>query len=162
MHLEGPFISSARLGAHPAHNLEPRGEALGRVGALPALRMITLAPELDGALEAVAQLGVRGVAVSLGHTDATLEQAQAAVSAGARMFTHTFNAMAPLDHRNPPAAAAAMLPSRAWAAVIADGVHVHPALLRLLHLGRGPGRIWLTADLVAIGAADGASPLGSA
>jgi N-acetylglucosamine-6-phosphate deacetylase len=162
MHLEGPFISSARLGAHPAHNLEPRGEALERVAALPALRMITLAPELEGALEAVAQLGVRGVAVSLGHTDATLEQAQAAVSAGARMFTHTFNAMAPLDHRNPPAAAAAMLPSPAWAAVIADGVHVHPAMLRLLFLARGAGGICLTTDRVATGTVSGASPLAAA
>jgi len=162
MHLEGPFISAARLGAHPAHNLEPRGAALERVAALPGLRMITLAPELNGALEAVADLSARGVTVSLGHTDASLEQAQAAVAAGARMFTHTFNAMAPLDHRNPTAAAAAMLPSRAWAAVIADGVHVHPAILRLLYLGRGAGGICLTTDRVAIGAADGASPLGSA
>jgi N-acetylglucosamine-6-phosphate deacetylase len=162
MHLEGPFISSARLGAHPAHNLVPRGEALERVAALPALRMITLAPELDGALEAVAQLSVRGIAMSLGHTDATLEQAQAAVGAGARMFTHTFNAMAPLDHRNPPAAAAAMLPSPAWAAVIADGVHVHPAMLRLLFLARGAGGICLTTDRVATGTVSGASPLAAA
>jgi N-acetylglucosamine-6-phosphate deacetylase len=162
MHLEGPFISAARLGAHPALNLEPRGEALERVAALPALRMITLAPELDGALEAVTRLGARGIAVSLGHTDASLEQAQAAVAAGARMFTHTFNAMAPLDHRHPGAAAAAMLPSRAWAAVIADGVHVHPAMLRLLYLARGAGGICLTTDRVATGAAGGASPLASA
>jgi N-acetylglucosamine-6-phosphate deacetylase len=162
MHLEGPFISRARLGAHPALNLEPRGEALERVAALPALRMITLAPELDGALEAVARLSARGIAVSLGHTDASLEQAQAAVAAGARMFTHTFNAMAPLDHRHPGAAMAAMLPSRAWAAVIADGVHVHPAMLRLLYLARGAGGICLTTDRVANGAADGASPLASA
>ncbi len=162
MHLEGPFISAARLGAHPALNLEPRGEALERVAALPALRMITLAPELDGALEAVARLSARGIAVSLGHTDASLEQAQAAVAAGARMFTHTFNAMAPLDHRHPGAAAAAMLPSRAWAAVIADGVHVHPAMLRLLYLARGAGGICLTTDRVATGAAGGASPLASA
>ena len=162
MHLEGPFISAARLGAHPALNLEPRGAALERVAALPALRMITLAPELDGALEAVADLSARGVAVSLGHTDASLEQAQAAVAAGARMFTHTFNAMAPLNHRHPGAAAAAMLPSRAWAAVIADGVHVHPAMLRLLYRARGAGGICLTTDRVATGATAGASPLAAA
>jgi N-acetylglucosamine-6-phosphate deacetylase len=162
MHLEGPFISAARLGAHPALTLEPRGEALERVAALPALRMITLAPELDGALEAVARLSARGVAVSLGHTDASLEQAQAAVAAGARMFTHTFNAMAPLDHRHPTAAAAAMLPSRARAAVIADGLHVHPAMLRLLYLARGAGGICLTTDRVATDAAARASPLASA
>ncbi len=158
MHLEGPFISAARLGAHPALNLEPRGAALERVAALPALRMITLAPELDGALEAVALLGARGAAVALGHTDASLEQAQAAVAAGARMFTHTFNAMAPLNHRHPGAAVAAMLPSRAWAAVIADEVHVHPAMLRLLYRARGAAGICLTTDR----AATGASPLAAA
>ncbi|HEY2524995.1 MAG TPA: amidohydrolase family protein, partial [Candidatus Binataceae bacterium] len=139
MHLEGPFIAAARRGAHPANNLEPRGAALECVESLPALRMVTLAPELEGALEAIARLGARGIAVSLGHTDASLEQAEAAVGAGARMFTHTFNAMAPLDYRKPGAAAAAMLPSRACAAVIADGIHVHPAMLRLLLLARGAG-----------------------
>jgi N-acetylglucosamine-6-phosphate deacetylase len=162
MHLEGPFISAARLGAHPPLNLEPRGAALERVAALPALRMITLAPELDGALGAVAGLSARGVAVSLGHTDASLEQAQAAVAAGARMFTHTFNAMAPLNHRHPGAAAAAMLPSRAWAAVIADGVHVHPEMLRLLYRARGAAGICLTSDRVATGATAGTSPLAAA
>jgi N-acetylglucosamine-6-phosphate deacetylase len=159
MHLEGPFISAARLGAHPPLNLEPRGVALERIAALPALRMITLAPELDGALEAVAELSARGVAVSLGHTDASLEQTQAAVAAGARMFTHTFNAMAPLNHRHPGAAAAAMLPSRAWAAVIADGVHVHPEVLRLLYRARSAAGICLTSDRVATGATADASPL---
>lgn len=163
MHLEGPFISPARLGAHPPLNLAPRGAALERVGALPGLRMVTMAPELDGGLEAVAWLGARGIAVSLGHTDASLEQAQAAVAAGARMFTHTFNAMAPPHHRRPGAAAAAMLPSRAMAAVIADGVHVHPEMLRLLYRARGAGGLCLTSDRVAIGGtAAGSSPLAGA
>ncbi len=149
MHLEGPFISAKRRGAHPAHNLEPRGDALARVMALSALRMITLAPELPGSFEAIAAFAAHGVAVALGHTDATLEQAEAGVAAGARMFTHTFNAMAPLDHRRPTAATAAMLPSPALAAVIADGVHVHPAMLRLLLRARGAGGICLTSDRVA-------------
>jgi N-acetylglucosamine-6-phosphate deacetylase len=162
MHLEGPFISPVRLGAHPAHHLEPRGDALARVLALPVLRMITLAPELPGALEALAELNARGVAVSLGHTDASLAQAEAAIAAGARMFTHTFNAMAPLDHRRPSTAAAAMLPSPARAAVIADGVHVHPAMLRLLYLARGASGICLTTDRVAVGAAAGGSALAAA
>src|ERR1700730_2928429 len=158
MHLEGPFISAARLGAHPPLNLEPRGTALERVAALPALRMITLAPELDGALEALAELSARGVTVSLGHTDASLEQAQAAVAAGARMFTHTFNAMAPLNHRHPRAAAAPLLPSPASGAAIADGVHVHPEMLRLLYRARGAAGICLTSDR----AATDASPLAAA
>lgn len=149
MHLEGPFISSVRLGAHPAHNLEPLGDALDRVISLPALRMITIAPELAGALAAITAFSARGVAVSLGHTNASLEQAEAAVSAGARMFTHTFNAMASMDHRRPSVTAAAMLPSNAFAAVIADGFHVHPAMLRLLFLARGARGICLTTDRVA-------------
>ncbi len=149
MHLEGPFISAKRLGAHPPRNLEPRADAIARVMALPALRMITLAPELPGAFEAIAAFVARGVAVAIGHTDATLEKAEAAVAAGARMFTHTFNAMAPLGHRLPTAANAAMLPSSAFAAVIADGVHVHPAMLRLLLRARGAGGICLTSDRVA-------------
>ena len=153
MHLEGPFISAKRLGAHPAHNLEPRGDALGRVMSLPALRMITLAPELAGAVEAIAAFAERGVAVALGHTDATLVQADAGVAAGARMFTHTFNAMAPLDHRRPTVTTAAMLPSTAFAAVIADGVHVHPAMLRLLFRARGAAGICLTSDRVAFDSA---------
>lgn len=159
MHLEGPFISPARLGAHPPLNLAPRREALERVAALGGLRMVTLAPELDGALAAIAMLAARGVAVALGHTDATLEQAQAAVAAGARMFTHTFNAMAPIHHRRPGAAAAAMLPSHALAAIIADGVHVHPEMLRLLYRARGAAGVCLTTDRVATSGAAEASPL---
>lgn len=162
MHLEGPFISPARLGAHPPLALAPRGEALEHVAALSALRMVTLAPELDGALDAIARLGARGVAAALGHTDATLEQAQTAVAAGARMFTHTFNAMAPIHHRRPGAAAAAMLPSHAFAAVIADGVHVHPEMLRLLYRARGAAGICLTTDRVAVGGEPGASLLAGA
>jgi N-acetylglucosamine-6-phosphate deacetylase len=152
LHLEGPFISARRLGAHPQYNLEPQGAALERVCALPALRMVTLAPELEGALEAISTLVRRGVTVSIGHTEATFEQARAAVDAGARMFTHIYNAMAPLHHRRPGVAAAAMIPSPAAAAVIADGVHVHPVMLRLLLMTRGAGGICLTTDRVAAGA----------
>jgi N-acetylglucosamine-6-phosphate deacetylase len=162
MHLEGPFISPARLGAHPPLNLSPRGTALERAAALAGLRMVTLAPELDGALEAISRLDTNGIAVSLGHSNATLEQAQAAVAAGARMFTHTFNAMAPLHHRRPGIAAAAMLPSRALAAVIADGVHVHPEMLRLLYRARGAAGICLTTDRVATDGTSDSSPLAGA
>jgi N-acetylglucosamine-6-phosphate deacetylase len=162
MHLEGPFISPARLGAHPPLNLPPRGAALERVAALAGLRMVTLAPELDGALDAISRLNASGVAVSLGHSAATLEQAQAAVAAGARMFTHTFNAMAPMYHRRPGIATAAVLPSRALAAVIADSVHVHPEMLRLLYRARGAGGICLTTDRVATGGAAPASALAGA
>jgi N-acetylglucosamine-6-phosphate deacetylase len=156
MHLEGPFISPARLGAHPKLNLAPAGDALERVLALSALKLITLAPELDGARAAIAKFAARGVAVSMGHTDATLDEARAGIAAGARMFTHTFNAMRPLRHRDPGAVGAALLPSDAFAAVIPDAVHVHPEVLRLLWRARGRDGIILVTDKVAL-AGTGAS-----
>jgi len=150
MHLEGPFISSVRLGAHPPLNLLPEGEPLERVLQLETLRLITLAPELEGALEAIPKFTARGVSVSLGHSDATCQEAAAAVDAGARMFTHVFNAMRPLHHRDPGIAAAALLPSTAYAAVIPDGVHVDPLMVRLLLHSRTQRGMILTPDRVAL------------
>ena len=154
MHLEGPFISPARLGVHPGFNLEPRDETLEQILALERLRLITLAPELDGALAAIQRMAARGVAVSIGHSDASLEQARVGVAAGARMFTHLFNAMRPLHHRDPGVAAAAMLPSAALAALIPDGVHVHPEMLRLVYRTRGAEGMLITTDKVALAGAD--------
>jgi len=150
MHLEGPFISPLRLGAHFALNLEPRGEPLELVLAMRALRLITLAPELPGGIDAIRRLTARAVVVSIGHTNATLEEANAAVAAGARMFTHLFNAMRPLNHRDPGVVAAALAPSPALAAIIPDGVHVHPAMLRLACRARGIDGIILVTDKVAL------------
>ncbi len=150
MHLEGPFISPLRLGAHPTLNLEPLGDAFERVLAMRALRLITLAPELPGGIDAIRRLTARAVVVSIGHTNATLEEADAAVAAGARMFTHLFNAMRPLNHRDPGVVAAALAPSPALAAIIPDGVHVHPAMLRLAFRARGIGGIFLVTDKVAL------------
>ncbi len=150
MHLEGPFISPLRLGAHPALNLAPRGEAFERVLAMRALRLITLAPELPGALDAIRRLTARGVVISNGHTNATLDEANAAIAAGARMFTHLFNAMRPLNHRDPGVIAAALAPSPAFAAIIPDGVHVHPAILRLVFSARGKDGMILVTDKVAL------------
>lgn len=150
MHLEGPFISPLRLGAHPALNLEPRADAFERVLAMRALRLITLAPELPGGFDAIRRLTARAVVVSIGHTNATLEEANAAIAAGARMFTHLFNAMRPLNHRDPGVVAAALAPSPALAAIIPDGVHVHPAILRLACRARGIDGIILVTDKVAL------------
>ncbi len=150
MHLEGPFISPLRLGAHPALNLEPRGDAFDRVLAMRALRLITLAPELPGALDAIRRLTARGVVVSMGHTNATLDEANAGIDAGARMFTHLFNAMRPLNHRDPGVIACALAPSAAIAAIIPDNVHVHPAILRLAFDARGRGGLILVTDKVAL------------
>ncbi|HEY9158797.1 MAG TPA: N-acetylglucosamine-6-phosphate deacetylase [Candidatus Binatus sp.] len=156
MHLEGPFISPLRLGAHPALNLEPRADAFDRVLAMRALRLLTLAPELPGALDAIRRLTARAVVVSIGHTNATLEQANAAIAAGARMFTHLFNAMRPLNHRDPGVVAAALAPSPAFAAIIPDGVHVHPAILRLACRARGIAGMILVTDKVALAKASAA------
>ena len=150
MHLEGPFISPLRLGAHPPLNLDPRGEPFDTVLAMDALRLITLAPELPGALEAMTRLTARGVIVSIGHTNATLDEANAGIAAGARMFTHLFNAMRPLNHRDPGVIAAALAPSRAFAAIIPDGVHVHPSIVNLAYRARGRDGMILVTDKVVL------------
>jgi N-acetylglucosamine-6-phosphate deacetylase len=155
MHLEGPFISPTRRGAHPPFTLEPKGEALERILQLRSLRMITLAPEIDGAMEAIRRLTARGVAVALGHSDATYEKALAAVEAGARAVTHTFNAMRPLHHREPGLIGAALTHSKLYPSVIADGVHVHPAALALVC--RSPNA-FLVSDRVTPAGSDVASP----
>jgi N-acetylglucosamine-6-phosphate deacetylase len=150
MHLEGPFISPMRLGAHPKLNLEPRGEALERVMALEHLKLVTLAPELPGADGAIRRLTSRGVVVSIGHTNATFEEASAGIAAGARMFTHLFNAMRPLHHRDPGVIVAALTNEVAMPAVIPDGVHVAPEILRLIYMVRTARRMILTTDKVSL------------
>jgi len=150
MHLEGPFISPRRLGAHPRLNLEPRGESLDRVIALKSLRIVTIAPELPGALEAIARFRQRGVVVSIGHTDADFDSARRACLAGARMFTHLFNAMRPLSHRDPGVVAAALTSDDAFVAVIPDGVHVHPEVLRVIYKARGANGMILTTDKLSL------------
>lgn len=150
MHLEGPFISPRRLGAHPALNLEPHGDAFERTVAMRSLKLVTLAPELPGALDAIRRLVARGVAVSIGHTDATHEEARAGISAGARMFTHLYNAMRPLGHRDPGVIAAALARSEARPAIIPDGVHIHPEMLRLAYGARGMKGLIITSDKVAL------------
>ena len=112
--------------------------------------MITLAPELPGGLDAIRRLTARNVVVSIGHTNATLDEANAGIDAGARMFTHLFNAMRPLNHRDPGVIAAALAPSAAFAAIIPDGVHVHPAILRLAFDARGRSGLILVTDKVAL------------
>ena len=152
MHLEGPFISPMRLGAHPKLNLEPHGEPFERVMALEHLKLITLAAELPGALDAIGRLAARGVVVSIGHTNATFEEASKGIAAGARMFTHLFNAMRPLNHRDPGVIAAALTNEIALPAVIPDGVHLAPEILRLIYMARGARRMILTTDKVSLAA----------
>jgi N-acetylglucosamine-6-phosphate deacetylase len=150
MHLEGPFISPRRLGAHPPMNLLPQGDGLERILTLKSLRLITLAPELPGALDAIPRLVARGVTVSIGHTDADYETAVAGLQAGARMFTHLFNAMPPFHHRAPGPVGAAARELGPIVTLIPDGVHVHSATLRLC---RGLQVAFVT-DRVAFAGAD--------
>lgn len=158
MHLEGPLISPMHLGVHPALNLLPEGDALERILRLKTLKLITLAPELDGAIAAIAQFAARGIAVSIGHTGASYAQAMAGVDAGARMFTHVFNAMPPLHHRAPGVVGAALSRSTgARSALIPDGVHVDPLICQLLASTRGWPGIIVTTDRVALAGTDGLS-----
>lgn len=147
IHLEGPFLGD-RSGAHRPEWI--RDADLEWLAALPTtVRVVTLAPERPGALEAVSQLAQQGVLVALGHSSAGHDEAVAAVDAGARVVTHLFNAMAPLHHRSPGLAGAALADDRLAVSVIADGVHLHPAALRLAFRAKGPGRVVLVTDAVA-------------
>ena len=162
-HLEGPWLNPDRPGAMDAGAFTaPDVELLRRFAAAGPLRSMTLAPELPGALDVVGALRRAGALASLGHTDATYEQAAAAVAAGARAATHAFNAMRPLHHREPGMVGAALALDDLTCEVICDGVHVHPAAVRLLHRAKGATRAVLITDAIAAaGKADGEYRLGS-
>ena len=146
-HLEGPFLGG-RPGAHPTELI--RGVDRGWLDNLPDhVVLVTAAAECDGAAELWAWAKERGVVASVGHSAAESEIATGAFDAGARMVTHLFNAMSGLDHRSPGVAAAALLDDRVTAGLIADGVHVHPDLVRLAFRAKGPERVALVTDAVA-------------
>jgi len=151
VHLEGPFLSERRRGAHdPAMLVDPtpeRAEALLEAGA-GLLAVMTLAPEREGALEAVKRLTAGGVVVSVGHSDALAERVAAAADAGARMVTHVFNAQRGLHHREPGVAGQALADERLTVGLIADLHHVHPAVCRII-LEAAAGRVALVTDAVA-------------
>lgn len=147
IHVEGPFLGGAP-GAHPRQWLRPIDDRW--LEALPEeVRIVTLAPELDGASGAVAALAARGTVVSLGHSAASFDLAQAAAAAGASMVTHVFNGMPPLHHRTPGLLGAALTDDRLRVGLIADGVHVHPALLPLVFAAKGAAGVALVTDAVA-------------
>ncbi|GGM93228.1 N-acetylglucosamine-6-phosphate deacetylase [Thermus composti] len=158
-HLEGPFLSPNRLGAQPPFPLPPDREVARRLLALAPVRVVTLAPELPGTLDLLRFLVARGVRVQLGHTEATYEEALKALEVGAMGFTHLFNAMPPLHHRAPGVAGLALERGR-WAELIPDGLHVHPALVRLA-LRSIPGLYFVSDATMAAGMPDGAYTLGS-
>lgn len=164
IHLEGPWLSASRAGAHsPRHLRHPTRADVQRLLAAGrgAVRMVTLAPELPGALEAISQLTAAGATVALGHTDATYAQTHSAIEAGARVATHLFNAMRPLHQREPGPALALLQDPRVTLELIADGLHVDAHLLRWVVDTAGPERVALVTDaILAAGASDGTYDLG--
>ena len=165
IHLEGPFISHARKGVHPAENLLPPKLATFErfwQAARGNIRMMTIAPELEGARELITEAARRGVCVSLGHSDADLEAAQHGIAAGARHATHTFNGMRPLDHRDPGILGAVLTDNRLSADMIADGVHLDPAIVKLIANAKGAEQTVLITDATAAtGMPDGRYHLGT-
>ncbi|WP_234783952.1 N-acetylglucosamine-6-phosphate deacetylase [Mycobacteroides immunogenum] len=164
IHLEGPWLSPRYAGAHDRKLLrEPDLAELKRL--LDAgdghIAMVTIAPELPGALPAIELLATRGVTVAVGHTDATYEQTLQAISAGATVATHLFNAMRPVHHREPGPIPALLESPAVTIELIADGVHIHPAIYRMVLATVGPDRIALVTDaMCAAGMPDGAYQLG--
>jgi N-acetylglucosamine-6-phosphate deacetylase len=165
IHFEGPFISSARRGVHPVEWIAaPSTALLSRIleAARGTGQIITLAPELPGALELIAVARQAGLVVSLGHTDATFEQAQAAIAAGARHAAHVFNAMRPFSHRETGVLGAVLTSHEVSAELIADGVHVDDAAMRMLVALKTPERVILVSDgTSATGMPDGKYQLGT-
>ena len=161
VHLEGPFLAATRLGTHrKAARRDPDPALLERLLAAGPVKLVTLAPELPGALELIDLLHAQGITVSLGHTDATAAQAHAAFDRGVRTVTHVFNAMRPLLHRDPGVVGAALVRPDVVVQAIVDGVHLDPDIVRLLWRVAA-GRLSLVTDAIAgAGLGDGKYALG--
>jgi N-acetylglucosamine-6-phosphate deacetylase len=165
IHLEGPYLNPARRGTHNASHIRRADlQAFRRLVQFSGntIRKITLAPEMDDNLRVTREATALGIQISIGHSDATAEQAKAAVDNGAMVATHTFNAMRPLHQREPGILGVVLTDDRLYAEVIADGVHVHPLALRLLLRAKGVDRTLLVTDGVsAVDMPDGQYPLGN-
>jgi N-acetylglucosamine-6-phosphate deacetylase len=150
--LEGPFLAVARRGAHdPTHLRHPADVPQSEVDPLvDYMRVITIAPELPGALELITWLRERGVAISVGHSAATLGEARAAYAAGATTTTHLFNAMTGVDHRAPGVAVAALLDDEVYSELIADGIHVDRAMWPLITRLKPADRLLLVSDAISL------------
>jgi N-acetylglucosamine-6-phosphate deacetylase len=161
--LEGPFLAASRKGAHAAEHLRAPADVDPAVLETLAdgLRLMTIAPELDGALDLVRWLAARGIAASIGHSAASAAVARAAYEAGARGTTHLFNAMSGLDHRAPGVALAALTEDEAFVELIADGVHVDAQLWPLVARLKRRDRLVLVSDALSIaGTGDGRGRIG--
>ncbi|MFM8009044.1 MAG: N-acetylglucosamine-6-phosphate deacetylase, partial [Dolichospermum sp.] len=160
VHLEGPFLNYHKRGAHPSEYLLPL--TLDRVKRVlgdyaPIVKLITLAPELDRTGKVIPYLRSLGITVSLGHSQATAVESQQAFSQGATMVTHAFNAMPPLNHREPGLLGAAINDSSVFCGFIADGQHVNPMILKILL--RASKSLFIVSDALApLGLPDGIYP----
>ena len=165
IHLEGPWLSERRCGAHDVRQLrDPDPEELLTLLEIGRgmIKMITLAPERTGALEAIKIIVDHGAAAAVGHTDASYDQTRAAVSAGARVATHLFNAMRPIHHREPGPIPALLESPDIVVELVHDGTHLHPAVYRHVVRSVGSDRIALVTDaMTAAGMSDGTYRLGS-
>ncbi len=164
LHFEGPFLSPLRRGVHPLEFLElPSPETLLKMlqAAAGHARILTIAPELLGAAPCIDAARKAGVVVALGHTDATYEQARAAIARGARHAVHVYNAMRPFSHRDSGVVGAVLTSPEVSAELIADGVHVDETAMKLLLQAKGAGGVILVSDGVsATGMPDGRYKLG--
>ena len=164
VHFEGPYLSAARCGAqNPEFLRDPATDELAELIELGAgaVRMVTLAPERDGALAAIKLLTAHGVVAAVGHTDATWEQTRAAVAAGASVGTHLFNGMRPVHHREPGPVVALLDAPNVVCELVADGVHLHDGMLCFATSVAGPERAALITDaMAAAGMPDGEYELG--
>jgi N-acetylglucosamine-6-phosphate deacetylase len=162
--LEGPFLADARRGAHDQMQLRaPADVSPETIETLTdGLRLLTVAPELAGATDLIGALSRAGVAVSLGHSAALVDEARKAFAAGASSTTHLFNAMSGFEHRSPGLAVAALLEDDAYVELIADGIHVHPTLWELITRLKPVDRLLLVSDAVPLaGTGDGRGRIGS-
>jgi N-acetylglucosamine-6-phosphate deacetylase len=164
IHLEGPFISHAKRGVHPPETLlQPSPDRLDRFRQASGgtIRVMTIAPELPGAVDTIEHARKLGIRSSLGHSDATFSQTDMGIVAGANHATHTFNAMRPLDHREPGILGAVLSDDRVTADIIADGIHVDPSMVKLFLAAKGEERAILITDAIsATGMGDGHYKLG--
>jgi N-acetylglucosamine-6-phosphate deacetylase len=158
LHLEGPWLAPARRGAHAVELLHaPTPDEVDRYldAAAGTLRVVTLAPELPGALDAVARLAAAGVVVAIGHTDADADTVRRAVDAGARLVTHVFNGMPPLHHRTPGPVGVALTDPRLHVEAIVDGHHLDAVTVDLVRRSTA-GRMVVVSDaMAATGCGDG-------
>jgi N-acetylglucosamine-6-phosphate deacetylase len=161
--LEGPFLALARRGAHDAASLRVPADVpvADLEPLLDGLRLITIAPELPGARDLIAWLRDRGIATSMGHSAADLDEAQAGFAAGGASTTHLFNAMTGIDHHAPGLAVAALVDDSAYVELIADGVHVHPSLWPIVTRTKPADRVMLVSDSIPFaGMGDGRTTIG--